>query len=145
PGCKVQRARCKGAPCIVHAAPCSLHLCVAVLVACVLAAGRAQAAPPQRIVSLIPSVTEMLFAIGEGKRVVGVSSYDEYPPEVKGLPRVGGLLDPNVERLLSLKPDLVVLYQTQNELKQRLDRAGIPYYSYEHRALADITVTLRAI
>src|SRR5438105_8677205 len=111
----------------------------------VLAAAAAEAAAPQRIVSLIPSVTEMLFAIGEGRRVVGVSSYDEYPPEVKRLPRVGGLLDPNVERLLSLKPDLVILYQTQNELKQRLDRAGIPYYSYEHRALADITVTLRAI
>ena len=130
------------APRTRHVARGTRHLCAIILT---LAATRAQASPPQRIVSLIPSVTEMLFAIGEGKRVVGVSNYDEYPPEVKHLPRAGGLLDPNVERLLSLKPDLVIVYQTQNELKQRLDRASIPYYSYEHRALADITVTLRAI
>ena len=128
----------------VRRAPCSVHLCAA-LTLVLFASGAAAVGPPQRIVSLIPSVTEMLFAIGEGKRVVGVSTYDEYPPEVKRLPRVGGLLDPNVERLLSLKPDLVVLYGTQTELRQRLDRVGILYYSYEHRALADITTTLRAV
>ncbi len=55
------------------------------------------------------------------------------PPEVSRITRVGALLDPDVERILGLKPDLVVLYNTQIELKQRLDRAGIPYYSYEHR------------
>jgi iron complex transport system substrate-binding protein len=103
------------------------------------------AAPPQRIVSIIPAVTEMIFAMGEGARVAGVSSFDAFPPEVSRLPRVGALLDPDVERMLSLKPDLVVLYATQSELKQRLDRASIPYYSYEHRALADITSTVRAV
>jgi iron complex transport system substrate-binding protein len=103
------------------------------------------AAPPQRIVSMIPAVTEMLFAIGDGQRLVGVTSYDRFPPEVARIPRLGGLLDPNVERILALRPDLVVLYNTQVELKQRLDRAGIDYYSYEHRALADITTTLRTI
>ena len=102
-------------------------------------------APAQRIVSLIPAVTEMLFAIGDGQRVVGVTNYDRHPPEVSRLVRVGGLLDPDVERILSLRPDLVVLYNTQVELKQRLDRAGIDYYSYEHRALPDITTTLRTI
>jgi iron complex transport system substrate-binding protein len=100
---------------------------------------------PQRIVSIIPAVTEMLFAIGDGAQIVGVSSFDRFPPDVSRIPRVGALLDPNVERILSLKPDLVVLYATQVELKQRLDRAGIPYYSYEHRTLRDITATLRAI
>jgi len=104
-----------------------------------------RAQTPQRIVSIIPAVTEMLFAIGGGAKVVGVSSYDRFPPEVSGLPRVGALLDPSVERILSLKPDLVILYATQTELKQRLERAHIPYYSYEHRALSDITATLRAI
>ena len=102
-------------------------------------------APAQRIVSLIPAVTEMLFAIGDGQRIVGVTNYDHHPPEVSRLVRVGGLLDPDVERILSLRPDLVVLYNTQVELKQRLDRAGIDYYSYEHRALPDITTTLRTI
>ena len=102
-------------------------------------------APPRRVVSLIPAVTEMIFAMGAGARVVGVSTYDRYPPEVERIPRVGGLLDPNVERVLSLKPDLVIVYNTQQELKQRLDRASIPYYSYEHRALADIAATVRTV
>jgi iron complex transport system substrate-binding protein len=102
-------------------------------------------AQPRRVVSLIPAVTEMIFAMGAGARVVGVSTYDRYPPEVERIPRVGGLLDPNVERVLSLKPDLVIVYNTQQELKQRLDRASIPYYSYEHRALADIAATVRTV
>lgn len=100
---------------------------------------------PHRIVSLIPAVTEMIFAIGDGSRLVGVSDYDRDPPEVTKIERVGGLLDPNVERILSLRPDLVIVYNTQQELKQRLRRAGIPFYSYEHRGLPDITQTLRAV
>jgi iron complex transport system substrate-binding protein len=115
------------------------------MVAVVFLAATNQAAPPRRIVSLIPAVTEMLFAIGDGQRLVGVTSYDHFPPEVSRITRVGGLLDPDVERILALKPDLVVVYNTQVEVKQRLDRAGISYYSYEHRALPDITATLRAI
>lgn len=103
------------------------------------------AAAAQRIVSIIPAVTEMIFAMGGGGRVVGVTSFDRFPPEVTKLTRIGALLDPNVERILSLKPDLVVLYNTQTELKQRLDRAGIPYYSYEHRTLADVPATVRSV
>ena len=64
---------------------------------------------PRRIISLVPAVTEMLYEIGAGPRVVAVSSYDTYPPEVRDLPNVGALLDPNVERILSLRPDLVVV------------------------------------
>jgi iron complex transport system substrate-binding protein len=100
---------------------------------------------PTRIISLVPSVSEMLFAIGEGRRLVGVSSYVRFPPEVSTIPKVGGLVDPDVERILALRPDLVVLYGTQTELVQRLERAGIPHFSYVHRALPDIAGTLRAI
>ena len=103
------------------------------------------AEPPRRIVSLIPAVTEMIFAMGAGDRVVGVSAYDRYPPQVDRLPRVGGLIDPNVERIFSLKPDLVIVYDTQEDLKQRLDRAAIPFYRYEHRALSDIAATMRSV
>jgi iron complex transport system substrate-binding protein len=103
------------------------------------------AEPPKRIVSLIPAVTEMIFAMGDGSRLVGVSSYDRFPPQVASIARVGGLLDPNVERLLALRPDLVIVYNTQQDLKQRLERAAIPIYSYEHRGLPDITQTLRAV
>ena len=98
-----------------------------------------------RIISLVPAATEMLFAVGAGPRVVGVSSYDSYPAEVKGLPRVGALLDPNVELILSLKPQLVVVYGSQTDLKQQLARAGISIFDYRHAGLADVTTTIRAL
>jgi iron complex transport system substrate-binding protein len=111
----------------------------------VMATALSAAEPPRRIVSMIPAVTEMIFAMGEGARIVGVSSYDRFPPQVASIAKVGGLLDPNVERLLSLRPDLVIVYNTQQELRQRLERAAIPYYSYEHKGLPDITETVRAV
>ena len=109
-------------------------------------AANAQAAPrPERSVSLSPAVTEMIYAMGDGSRVAAVSSYDHFPADVDRLPRVGGLLDPSVERILAIKPDLVIVYATQKELIERLDRAAIPYFSYQHRALADIMTTIRAV
>ena len=98
-----------------------------------------------RVISIIPATTEMLFAMGAGDRVVAVGSYDRFPAEVEKLPRVGALLDPNVERILSLRPDLVVLYGTQTDLRTQLERAGVPYFPYVHRGLADITETIRAL
>jgi iron complex transport system substrate-binding protein len=105
----------------------------------------APAPRPERIVSLVPAATEMIYAMGEGARVAAVSTYDHFPADVARLPKVGGLLDPSVERILAIKPDLVVVYTTQKDLIERLDRAGIPYFTYEHRALADIMTTMRAI
>jgi cobalamin transport system substrate-binding protein len=102
-------------------------------------------ATPQRIISLIPATTEMLFAMGAGNRLAGVGNYDRFPPEVDRLPRVGGLLDPDVERVISLKPDLVVVYATQTELKRQLERAQIPMFDYVHRGLPDILQTMRAL
>jgi iron complex transport system substrate-binding protein len=107
--------------------------------------GAAQTPQPKRIVSLIPAVDEMIFAMGAGDRLVGVSNYGRFPPEAARLPKVGGLIDPDTERLIALRPDLVIVYATQKELTQRLDRLGIQYYSYEHRALADIMTTIRRI
>ena len=105
----------------------------------------AQTVRPERIVSLVPAVTEMIYAMGDGARVAAVSTYDHYPADVARLPRVGGLLDPSVERILAIKPDLVIVYATQTELIERLDRAGIPYFNYQHKALADIMTTIRAL
>lgn len=87
----------------------------------------------------------MLFAIGAGPRVVGVGSYDSFPPEVKKLPSVGALIDPNVEVMLSLKPQLVVIYGSQVDLKQQLERAGIAVFEYRHAGLADVATTIRAL
>ena len=99
----------------------------------------------ERIISLVPAATEMLYAIGAGPRMVGVGSYDSFPPEVKKLPSVGALLDPNVELMLSLKPQLVVVYGSQVDLKQQLARAGIAIFDYKHAGLADVTTTIRAL
>jgi len=105
----------------------------------------AQAQRPSRIISLIPAVTEMLFAIGAGQQLVAVSSFDEYPHEVKTLERVGALLDPNLERILALKPDLVIVYGSQEDLIAQLTRAGIPIFSYRHAGLAGVTVTITQV
>ena len=92
-----------------------------------------------RIMSLVPALTEMVFAIGAGDRVVAVSSYDEDPPQVRALPRVGALLDPDVERIIALRPDLVLLYGSQTDLMTQLTRASIPYFEYRHGGLAGVT------
>lgn len=101
-----------------------------------------QQRPPQRIISIIPALTEVLFAIGAGPRVVAVGSFDDYPPEVKKLERVGALLDPDLERILSLKPDLVTVYGSQADLLRQLERAGVPTFLYRHAGLADVSTTI---
>lgn len=105
--------------------------------------GDGAAAVPRRIISLVPALTEMLFAMGAGPQVVAVSSYDTYPPEATTRPKVGALLDPDVERVLALTPDLVAIYSSQSDLRQQLQRARIPIYDYRHAGLADILTTLR--
>ena len=110
------------------------------------AGGAAQTGPsPTRIVSLVPSVTEILFAIGAGSNVIGVSSYDHEPPEVSSIPRLGGLLNPDVERMFRLRPDLVVVYETQTDLRAQLARARIAELAYTNTDLAGIARTMREL
>lgn len=119
-----------------------------VLVAALLAThvwAQAPSRPPQRIVSLVPALTEMAFAIGAGDAIVGVSSFDRYPPEAASRAKVGALLDPDVERILSLRPDLVLTYDSQEALRQQLTRAGIATFDYRHGGLADVTATMRRL
>jgi iron complex transport system substrate-binding protein len=135
------------------ARPSSALLCLAfaaLLAACgpgaaPPAAGQRPAGPPTRIVSIVPAVTEMLFAIGAGPNVVAVSSFDSWPPEVKGLTRVGALLDPDIEQVLRLRPDLVVVYGTLPEVSAKLDRAGIATFSYVMGGLDNLTGTIRRL
>jgi len=100
---------------------------------------------PTRIISVVPAATEILFALGAGPRVVAVSSFDHEPPDVDRLPRVGALMDPDVERILSLKPDLIVIYGSQHDLAQQMSRAGIPQFAFVHGGLADILTTITAL
>ena len=120
-------------------------LALAVLLAAADSAAHQAARSPTRIVSLVPSATEMLFAFGAGPRVVGVSSYDTYPPQVKNLPSVGALIDPDLERILSLKPDLVVVYASQTDLTTQLAHAGIAVFEYKHEGLSDVVTTIEQL
>ena len=122
----------------------------ALLVACcaatqVLPAAQRSEATPRRIVSLVPALTEMLFAVGAGPQVVGVSSYDAFPPAVKQLPHVGALLNPDTERILSLRPDLVITYGSQSNVETQFARVGIRTYSYRHGGIATVLESLREL
>ena len=98
-----------------------------------------------RVVSLVPAVTEMLFAVGAGPQVVGVSSFDKVPAEVATRPRVGALLDPDLERILSLKPALVVSYGSQTTLHAQLAKVGIEVFEYRHGGIGDTLATMEEV
>ncbi len=104
--------------------------------------GRRVAIPrhPHRVISLAPSVTEMLFALGVGERVVGVTSYCDYPPEARTKERVGDVMRPSLERILALRPDLVIVSTaTQLELfARRLEQMGIPLYVVDAERVEDV-------
>lgn len=91
-----------------------------------------------RLVSMSPGITETLFALDLGDRVVGVTRYCAYPPEATKLPQVGGFLDPNYEVLLALRPDLVLLTPFHRELWPELDRLGLRYEIIGQDTVEDI-------
>lgn len=100
----------------------------------------------RRIVTLGPNVTEMLFALGAGDRVVGVSRYDDYPPEALRLPRVGGLLDPSFEAIVSLRPDAVVGVQgpLNRAVLDRIESLGIRTLFPRVESVADVRTAITA-
>ncbi len=98
----------------------------------------ASSAPPQRIVSLAPSITETLFALGLGDRVVGVTRFCEYPPEAQTRAIVGGFVDPNYEAIVTLEPDLVAALTIDDEARARLAGLRIPVLAVDHRTLGGI-------
>jgi iron complex transport system substrate-binding protein len=89
-------------------------------------------AVPQRIISVVPSATEMLFAFGLSNRVVAVGDFDALPPSAGTRPRIGGLLNPNIEKIIELNPDLVITYGTQDILRERMNELGIRIYPFTH-------------
>lgn len=98
-----------------------------------------------RIVSTTPSITESLFALGLGDRVVGVSEFSRYPPQVTSLPKVGSELGPNLERIVTLRPDLVVISDRLPTLGQRLEAARIPFLAVSLGNLASISSAMLRI
>lgn len=104
--------------------------------------------PPQRIVSLAPSITEQIFAVGAGHRVVGVTLYDNYPPRVQRLERVGGYVTKSIsiEKILSLRPDLVLSRgEIQRGVIQALERVTIPVVALEPSNFDEVYETLTLI
>src|SRR3977135_3477380 len=89
------------------------------------------AAAPVRIVSTSPSITETLFAMGLGDRVVGVSTYCQYPEIVKTLPKVGTFLQPETEVIARLPPDLVIVDTGPHDVVRQLTTLGIPSVTVE--------------
>jgi len=112
------------------------------LFACVAAAAQTN---PQRIVSTSPSITETLFALGIGDRVVGVSQFCNYPPEVRKLPKIGSYIKPDAEAIARLAPDLVVLERNSSELTGRLNTLRIAFIQVPHNTLEDIFSEIQII
>jgi iron complex transport system substrate-binding protein len=100
---------------------------------------------PQRIVSTAPSITETLFALGIGDRVVGVSQFCNFPPEVQKLPKVGSYIKPDAEAIARLAPDLVVLERSSSELTDRLNALHIAFIEVPHNTLEDIFTEIQLI
>ncbi|WP_338863930.1 ABC transporter substrate-binding protein [Myxococcus stipitatus] len=106
------------------------------------------AAPPypRRVVCMTEETTEVLYRIGAGELVVGVSGFTVRPPEARKKPRVSSFLDANFERILELKPDLVLGFSDlQADLGRELCKRGVPVYLFNQRAVAEILQTVRLI
>lgn len=102
-------------------------------------------ATAKRIVSLAPDMTEMLFALGLGKRVVGVTTFCDHPKEALSKPKIGGMSNPSLEAIIALKPDLVVMTDDGNSkaIADRLAGLGIKTYIFRARRLTEIPEAIR--
>ena len=102
---------------------------------------------PKRVVSLAPNLTEILFALNAGGLVVGVTRYDDYPPEVAGIPKVGGFIDPSLEAILACKPDLVVCVPNSGgrDRLEALAKIGVPVLVLPAYGLEDIFTSIDTI
>ena len=99
----------------------------------------------RRIVSMAPSITETLYALGLGDRVVGVTRYCEYPPQVKDKPRIGGYYDPNFEAILALKPDLVIMLEEHEESLSGFEKLNLETLVVSHKTIEGIIQSFRTI
>jgi iron complex transport system substrate-binding protein len=104
-------------------------------------------APATRVVSLAPGLTEIVFAVGAGSLLVGVTEYCNYPEAARRIPRIGGFNNPNVEKILSLSPDLVLATKDGNprETVKRLDELGIRVFTVYETKITDIPRSMEII
>ena len=118
-----------------------------VLAALVSSAQAASAPYPQRIVSLAPSVTETLFALGFGDRLVGVTTYCDYPAEARKLPKIGGFMSPSLEVIVAQRPDLVigVSSATHPVTVREMERLGLKITLISLASVSDILSSIKNI
>jgi iron complex transport system substrate-binding protein len=105
------------------------------------------AAPPRRIVSLVPSVTEILYALNAESLLVGVTDFCDFPPEARRQPKVGGMVAPSLEAIVALRPDLVIATNegTREDTFTQLSRLGVPVYLVAAHHVADATSLMRRL
>ncbi len=105
------------------------------------------AGEPQKIVTLAPSLTEIVYFLGLGERVAGVTTFSDYPPQAARKPKVGSYVDLNVERIISLAPDLVLGTADGNQpaVVRLLEQAGIPVFVVNPRSVHEVIDTLQTV
>ncbi|MCX7210608.1 MAG: cobalamin-binding protein [Burkholderiales bacterium] len=103
--------------------------------------------PAQRIISLAPHTTELLFAAGAGKSIVAVTAWSDYPPQAKNIPSVGSATELDVERIIKLQPDLVVAWKNGNKPRQiaHLRKFGIQVFESEPKTLDEIANSIKKL
>jgi len=114
-----------------------VHLCLSV--ACF------SAAFPQRIVSTAPSITEMLYALGLGDKVVGVTKYCRYPPEARLKPKIGDYTSPNLEAIAALRPDLVIIQTNPIHLAEKLAALHLKSLEVNQDKIADVYHSIQVV
>lgn len=102
---------------------------------------------PARVVSLAPSLTELTFALGVGDRVVGVTAQCDFPPDVRTLPKVGTFLSPNVERVLALRPDIVLATPSPANRRavEQLRNLGVRVFVVDPQSVTDLAESMRVV
>jgi iron complex transport system substrate-binding protein len=102
---------------------------------------------PQRVISLAPSITEIVFALGQGFRLKGVTTYSDFPPEAVKLPKVGSYVQLDLEKIVALKPDLCIAIKDGNPITvaRRLESLKIPVYAVNPRNLESVMQTVQEV
>jgi len=120
-------------------------LSVGLVLACSKQTGSEQVTVPQRIISLAPNLTETLFALGAGNRVIAVSDFCKYPGETARLEKIGGVFNPNLERMISLRPDLILGLPAHADLARTLSGYGLKTRLLKSDSVTEILAMIDSI
>jgi iron complex transport system substrate-binding protein len=118
-----------------------MRVLIAALLLCVTATG----APPKRIISTAPGITEILFALGVGDRVVGATEYCVYPEAAKKIPRTGTWMSPNMEAILNARPDLIIVQRTAIHDSKKFNALKLRTFEVQLVTVDDIFATIKAL